>query len=140
METKPQPTFSWEESFAQDIYDSFFEAVKWSLLSRPLVPPTLVTKFRLGEFTSLEKMGIPLHELLHGEQEYRFHQMLKPDTKYTGEVFLKNDHAKKGKRGSMRFLVFQTDLKNEEGIVCVECISTLVHMKPATPSEQNKDE
>lgn len=106
--------------------ERFFGAVAWQLPSRPASPPTLATAFRRGEFLALQKLGISLQSVLHGEQKYRFVKNLLPDQLYKGETFISSHYEKSGASGTMNFYVFQTNLKNSAGELCVECLSTII--------------
>ena len=73
-----------------------------------LAPPTFLTVFRAGEFELLERMGIPLAGVLHGEQTYLFNSDVRAGDEITYKTTLTAVHEKKGTRGQMTFLNFET--------------------------------
>ncbi len=74
-------------------------------------PPTYMTRYRQGEFELLQKNGVPLTSILHGEQEYEYFAPIKPGMKVEYETKITKSHEKKGSSGSMHFLVFETSVK-----------------------------
>ncbi|MBI3544586.1 MAG: MaoC family dehydratase N-terminal domain-containing protein [Deltaproteobacteria bacterium] len=122
--TEPIATFEHEVPASQA--GRFFDAVAWQLPTRPASPPTLATTFRHGEFAALQKLGVALQNVLHGEQKYRFHGELKSGTRYRGETFVNSHYAKSGGSGTMNFYVFQTNLKDGAGALAVECVTTII--------------
>lgn len=124
--TNPEPLASLEITVSSDQIGRFFHAVRWQQKHRPLVPPTIATAFRDGEFQALQKLKIPLQSVLHGEQKYRFLKDLEPDQPYRGTTFLNSHLEKSGSSGTMAFYVFQTNLTDEDGSVYVECLTTIV--------------
>lgn len=74
-------------------------------------PPTFMTVFRRGEFELLEKMGIPLSKVLHGEQEYTYENPIRAGDTIEFESQLSSVFEKKGGSGTMHFLVFDTQVR-----------------------------
>lgn len=121
-----EPLAVFEFSFTADQAERFFAAVGWQLGTRPLVPPTLATMFRQGEREAIVKLGVPLEHILHGEQKYRFHNDLVPGHDYRGETFISSQYERKGGAMIMRFFVFQTNLRDKGGNLCVEGLTTII--------------
>lgn len=122
--TEPIATF--EASIPVERIDAFFKAVGWQLSGLPAMPPTLATLFRQGELEALNKLGIPLAKVLHGEQKYKFLKNLKAGEKYRGETFLLSQYEKSGGSGKMGFYILQTSLIDSNGELCVECSATVI--------------
>lgn len=126
---KPQsnePLSKFETLFSAQQSENFFRAVSWQLASRPGSPPTIATIFRRGEFEALQSLGITLEKVLHAEQKYKFYSELAADVEYRGETFINSLHEKSSVRGRMSFYVFQTNLLDPSGHLCIECLSTVV--------------
>jgi hypothetical protein len=70
--------------------------------------PMYLTVCRKGEFDLMQKFGIPLSRVLHGEQEYEFSAPIQPGSKLEYETQLAQVHEKRGSSHSMQFLVFET--------------------------------
>lgn len=121
-----EPITTFEASISNDRVDSFFKAVDWTLTNKPVMPPTLATAFRKGEFEAFNKLNIPLQNILHGEQKYKFVTDLVPGAVYHGQTFLTSQYEKSGGKGSMTFYVFQTNLLDSNGNICVECCTTVI--------------
>lgn len=121
-----EPITTFEASIPKERIDAFFKAVDWSLAAKPVMPPTLATAFRQGEFEAFNKLGVPLQKILHGEQKYKFVTDLVPGAVYRGQTFLTSQYEKSSGKGSMTFYVFQTNLLDSGGNVCVECCTTII--------------
>lgn len=121
-----EPVATFEASLPAERVDKFFKAVDWKQNALPVMPPTLATAFRQGEFAALQKLGIPLQKVLHGEQKYKFIKDLEPNKIYRGETYLASQFEKSGGSGTMTFYVFQTNLIDSMGSSCVECCTTII--------------
>lgn len=121
-----EPLAVFEASVTAEQVAGFFAAVGWQLPLKPAAPPTLATVFREGEREAIKKLNVPLQNILHGEQKYRFHCDLMPGQSYRGETFISSQYEKKGKAMTMRFFVFQTNLKDAQGTLCVESLTTII--------------
>lgn len=92
--------------------------------------PTFMTVFRIGEFELLrEKMGIPLSAVLHADQEYRYETAILPGDEIDYQTALTRAFEKTGSSGSMRFFVFDTEVRfrrGEEAGVIGYCKTTLI--------------
>lgn len=109
---------SFEEKFDDARIRAFAESVKGR--EELSLPPTIVTIFRRGEFELMEKLGIPLARVLHGEQEYEyavdpagFRKALLSGICY--ETVFSNYRKKEGSKGNLHFLVFQSEFKSAGG-------------------------
>ena len=71
--------------------------------------PTFLTVFREGEFEVVDRMGIALSQVLHGEQEYVLKSAIKPGDEISYFTTLMSVHEKKGKAATLHFLVLETD-------------------------------
>lgn len=71
-------------------------------------PPTFLTVLREGEFDLLEDMGIKLAQALHADQEYTYEDRILPGDVLNFESTLTKAFEKKGSKGPMKFMVFET--------------------------------
>lgn len=124
------PIFNFEFKFTKKDCENFFSATQWQLHKAPLVPPTIATICRTGEFEAIRQMNISLDKVLHAEQEYRFVKPLAADTSYKCSTYLKSKMEKNGSLGKMSFLVFCTTLNNENNEICLESFTTIVVREP----------
>ena len=71
---------------------------------------------------------------MHGEQEFEYVRPLRAGDVLTGQTRLKDYYEKEGKRGGvMRFAVFETEFRDEDGIVVAFSRGTSIETaKPAT--------
>lgn len=84
-------------------------------------PPTFMTIFRVGEFEILKQMSIPLQSVLHADQEYRYEAPILAGDPIEYQTVLTRAFEKTGSSGSMRFFVFDTEVRalRAEGPVVV---------------------
>ena len=106
----PAQSATFEEEISSERIRSFREAVGLDP-NADEVPPTYVTRFRQGEFELLARLGVPLQNILHAEQDYQYFERLKPGMKILYETTLANSFEKKGREGSLRFLVTETRVR-----------------------------
>ncbi len=101
-----------EESVTRERVQAFWGALGVS--DKPdsrEVPPTFLTICRQGEFELFQDFGVPLTSLLHAGQEYRYFGAIEVGDVLVFETTLKEVFEKKGKSGSMCFLVFETQVQ-----------------------------
>jgi hypothetical protein len=70
--------------------------------------PTILTRFRDGEFELLTLLGIELKNVLHAEQEYRIEGEFRPGEEIAYETTFASVVEKKGKDAKLAFVVFET--------------------------------
>lgn len=97
---------SYKEKISDERIREFCGAVGADVAST--APPTFLTVFRAGEFELLERMGIALASVLHGEQTYLYNSDLRAGDEVSFKTTLTSVHEKKGARGQMTFLSFET--------------------------------
>lgn len=88
--------------------DAFRKAVGSS--NQKDVPTTFITRWREGEFEILNRLGISLSSVLHGEQEYQFTQPIEQGKTYEFETILTRVMEKKSSRALMQFLYFESEI------------------------------
>jgi hypothetical protein len=98
-----------------------------------VVPPTfLATAAQWAPAEARVAHGFDRRRLLHGEQEFVFHDALPR----AGQVLHASEHVaeryeKEGKRGgTMRFAVIVTEFRNDDGTLVAEARSTLIERAP----------
>jgi N-terminal half of MaoC dehydratase len=98
-----------------------------------VVPPTfLTTAAQWAPAGARVAHGFDRGRLLHGEQEFVFHDALP----LAGQVLHAREHVaeryeKDGKRGgTMRFAVIVTEFRNADGTLVAEARSTLIERAP----------
>ncbi len=89
------------------------------------IPLTYCTLFRHGEYAWLEKLGIEVRELLHGEQEYEFKEPLQVSKPLTVLTKLASIKERKTAQTSLAFVVLSSDVLCE-GKVAVVSKTTFV--------------
>jgi hypothetical protein len=70
--------------------------------------PTFLTVCRKGEFELMQRFGIPLARVLHGEQEYEFANPIIQGSKLAYETRLADVLEKRGKSAALHFMIFET--------------------------------
>lgn len=93
---------------SEEMFRSFAAAVSDTYSGE--APPTWITLCRLGEFELMKKMGIPLENVLHGDQEYHYLSPIHPGDVVNYSTVLAQALRKRGKDVTMTFLAFETDL------------------------------
>ena len=91
------------------------------------VPPTFYFGVDLevpDSFAYLAEMGIDLSSVLHGEQEFTYHEMAYAGDELTSSSVVVDIFEKKG--GALQFLVTDTPIVNADGTTIVTMRSTLV--------------
>ncbi|MBN23184.1 MAG: hypothetical protein CL678_18000 [Bdellovibrionaceae bacterium] len=99
-----------------DRVDAFRNAIESNCKK---IPPTYVTIFRDGEFELLDKLKIPLNQILHAEQEYEYIEDLILNENYTVQTVFVKCVEKKGKSGRMAFLTFESRINLNEKTVLI---------------------
>lgn len=94
-----------EFAVTQERMDLFARAVRAPV--RSVAHPMFLTIFRQAEFELLQKLALPLSRILHGEQEYEFHDDLKSGDVAVFTTRLTNVMEKQGAH-PMRILTFET--------------------------------
>lgn len=79
--------------------------------NRGEAPPTFLTIARDGEFGMLKKLGVPLQNLLHVDQEYTYEGSLYAGDELIYETSLAQVLEKKSANGSMTFFIFETQFR-----------------------------
>jgi acyl dehydratase len=96
------------------------------------VPPTFVFGIDMegDSFGFLDELGVDLRTVLHGEQEFTYHQMAYAGDELTTSGKVVDVYEKKG--GLLEFLVRETTVTNQDGGLVAEMRSTLVVQHRAT--------
>ena len=74
------------------------------------VCPTWITVCREGEFELLKKLGVPLAQVLHGEQEYQYLRPIKKADPMTYRTVLSQVMEKRGSHAMMTFMIFESEI------------------------------
>ena len=77
--------------------------------------PTYLTVCRKGEFDLLQKMGVPLTQILHGEQQYEFLAPIHPGDHLTYTTAVIHCIEKKMRQGAMSVLTLETEIRTGGG-------------------------
>src|SRR5690606_21606156 len=83
------------------------------------VSPVFLTRFRDSEWELFKELGIPLQEILHGEQEYEFSRPLSMGDALEYETEFTQCLEKVRKDTFMRFLTFETRFRSGEDRVAL---------------------
>ena len=98
--------------------------------------PTFLTVLRQGEFDLLQKFGIPLSTILHGEQEYEYLEPISPGDLLKYTTAIQQVHEKRGSSKSsvggdlLQFLVLETEVHGSGGRKVALTRSTLIIRTP----------
>lgn len=89
-----------------------------SLFKGIIVPPTFPVAMNDGN------VSVPIEldhrRMLHGEQEFIYHQSIRPGDILHCQMKVSDLYDREGKSGKMQFLVLDTEMKNEAGeLVCI---------------------
>ena len=96
--------------------------------------PTFLTVLRDGEFEVVERMGISLSQILHGEQEYTLNSAVQPGDEISYFTTLMNVHEKKGKSSTLHVLLLETDFVETKSDRDVGTSKTTFVIREGTPS------
>lgn len=89
-----------------------------SLYEGIIVPPTFPVAMN-GEDVALP-IELDHRRMLHGEQEFIYHQPIRPGDRLQCQMKISDIYDREGKSGNMQFLVLDTEMRNEAGeLVCV---------------------
>lgn len=91
------------------------------------IPPTFYFGVDLevpDSFAYLNDLGIDLRNLLHGEQEFIYHQPAYAGDELTSSTVVRDVYQKKG--GALEFMVSDTDVVNQDGEKVVTLRNTAV--------------
>ncbi len=92
------------------------------------VVPTIYTKFRMGEFELIDRLGLKLRQILHAEQKYDHFDVLRPNEEIAYRTKLATVVEKRGKGTQMAFLGFDTDfVRVADGVKLATARSTMVY-------------
>ena len=100
------------------------------------VPPTFIFGIDLegDSFEFLDSLGIDLRTVLHGEQEFSYHQLAYAGDELTTTGRVVDVFDKKG--GLLEFLVREIDVTNQDGVLVAQLRSTLVVQNLAAASKE----
>jgi hypothetical protein len=92
-------------------------------------PPTVATCFGVWAnpawLNALRDMGAPLEQMLHGEEEYRYHQPLRPGT-IIAEATITDVREKIAQSGPLTLLTLTLRFSDGAGLLCVEGRTVIV--------------
>jgi acyl dehydratase len=105
-------------------------AAKAAGLPGIVAPPTFATLFKMwgeaGSATHIKAMGGDVLRLLHGEEEYEYHALIRPGDVITGQTTVLNIEEKEGRSSHLEFVKMQTDYHNQRGELVVVARTTIV--------------
>ena len=95
------------------------------------VPPTFLMAADLDAgilFALLHDLGVPIGNILHGEQSFTYHQQVCAGDILTVESRVSDIYAKRG--GALEFIVKDSLLKDQKGSLVMEARSVIVARNP----------
>ncbi|MBY0471306.1 MaoC family dehydratase N-terminal domain-containing protein [bacterium] len=104
-------TGTYSETLKPEDVKAFCEAVGIPF-NQEKIPPTYLTTLRTGEFDLLKEIGVPLPQILHGEQEYTYEKEIRPGSAIQFETEFTQVTKKEGKNGVMSFLIFTSKISS----------------------------
>ena|SRR5699024_689768 len=91
---------------------------KESLYEGMIVPPTFPVAMNDGNVSL--PIELDHRRMLHGEQEFIYHQPIRPGDRLHCQMKVSDLYDREGKSGKMQFLVLDTEMKNDAGeLVCI---------------------
>lgn len=89
-----------------------------SLYGGVIVPPTFPVAMNDGNVSL--PIELDHRRMLHGEQEFIYHQAIRPGDRLHCQMKVSDLYDREGKSGKMQFLVLDTEMKNDAGeLVCI---------------------
>ncbi|WOV84879.1 MaoC family dehydratase N-terminal domain-containing protein [Sporosarcina jeotgali] len=91
------------------------------------VPPTFLVA--LGSSVELP-LKLDFKRMLHGEQEFIYHQPVRIGDRLECTMAVTDVYDRVGKSGTMQFLVLDTEMKKEDGVLAAVARNTIIY-RPA---------
>ena len=110
----------------------FFDdaAAKAAGLPGIVAPPTFPTLFKMwgegGSLTHIKAMGGDGQRLLHGEEEYEYHALIRPGDIITGQTTVVSIEEKEGRGNPLEFVKLQTAYRNQRDELVVVARTTAI--------------
>lgn len=93
------------------------EAARAAGLPGIVAPPTFPTLFKMwgegGSSTHIKTIGGDVLKLLHGEEEYEYHGLIRPGDVITGQTRVVSIEEKKGRSSNLDIVKLQTNYHNQ---------------------------
>ena len=106
------------------------EAARAAGLPGIVAPPTFPTLFKMwgegGNRVLIEAMGGDPLRVLHGEEEYEYHGLIRPGDIITGQTKVISISEKEGRSGHLDIAVVETEYRNQRAELVVIARSTIV--------------
>jgi len=106
------PLYSDEEAAKQTRYGG--------IIAPPIFPAAIIVE-----------SGFPItfdfRRALHGEEEFIFHRQIRPGDRLHCQAKVVDLIEREGRSGAMKFIVIDTDAKDEAGAPVVTCRTTIVY-------------
>ena len=95
-----------------------------------VAPPTFVSLVKMwgegGSSPHIRTMGGDVLRLLHGEESYEYHGLIRPGDVITGQTRVVSIDQKEARSGSLEIVVLQTDYHNQGGELVIAARTTIV--------------
>jgi acyl dehydratase len=106
------------------------EAARAAGLPGIVASPTFPTLLKWwgdgGSVTHIKAMGGDVLRLLHGEEEYEYHGLIRPGDVITGRTKVVSIDEKEGRSGHLDITTLKTEYHNQHGELVVVARSTIV--------------
>lgn len=106
------------------------EAAKAAGLPGIVAPPTFPTLFKMwgegGSLPHIKAMGGDVLRLLHGEEEYEYHRLIRPGDVITGQTKVVSIEEKEGRSGHLDIVLLETEYHNQRNELVVVARTTIV--------------
>lgn len=101
------------ETVTEEAVARFVEATGYSPDARDAlgVPPTFITRYRVGEFALFEKLGVSLASLLHVEQGYAYRAPIQVGDEIEYSTRLAKVVDKSGSGRKLQFLTLESEFR-----------------------------
>ena len=126
-----------EEVVSEEDLRNFCEAI--GLDYNGSAPPTYITVFRSSEFSLFDELDIPLSNVLHAEQEYKYHKKITPGMLMSFFTVLEKYVVKKGGTTRLHFLTFQSYFNGKQKDELLATSKTTVVVREKVDSGDSND-
>jgi len=76
------------------------------------IPATFSTRFRHAEFEWLDRLEVDMHNLLHTEQEYEYHEPFRVGDTPVVRTSIKDYRERVGKQAKLVIIVFESQIRS----------------------------
>lgn len=95
-----------------------------------IAPPTFPVVITDEDGDTLD-LGLDYNRMLHGEQQFIYSRPIRPNDQLTGQMKVTDVYEREGKKGTMEFLVLDTEITDKHGNHVVTSRTNIIY-RPVT--------